>query len=77
MSNLEPYADRERGHAIHHLRCGSASTSGSAEHPDWSAKISLAQMPNENNPAADTKTKEFAEALSKDLGIKVEGFDGR
>lgn len=42
----------------------------------WPEKIVLAQMPNENNPNADSMHEEFAAALSDYLGIEVEGVEG-
>lgn len=42
----------------------------------WPDKIVLAQMPNENNPDADSKHEEFAKDLSKYLGIEVGSVEG-
>lgn len=42
----------------------------------WPDKIVLAQMPNENNPDADSQHKKFGEALAKYLGIEVEAVEG-
>lgn len=51
--------------------CGSNTDSNA-----WPDKLVLVQMPNENNPEADTKHTVFATALSDYIGIPVEEMEG-
>lgn len=54
--------------------CGSAN----AKSDDGKAisKITIAQMPDENNPNAGTKNDAFKDAMEESLGIEVEQFEG-
>lgn len=52
------------------------STNKDTSSAEWPKEIVLAQMPNENNPDAESKHKEFGEALSKYLGIDVKSVEG-
>jgi phosphonate transport system substrate-binding protein len=60
--------------------CGTGGSSGGADGatpPEaWPAKITIAQMPNENNPDTGTKHEGFRSAISEHLGIEVEIFEG-
>ncbi|MDR0445818.1 MAG: phosphate/phosphite/phosphonate ABC transporter substrate-binding protein, partial [Oscillospiraceae bacterium] len=49
---------------------------GAAAHPDWQEKITIVQMPNENNPDAGQKHEGFRAGLEAALGIKVEELEG-
>lgn len=39
-------------------------------------KITIVQMPDENNPNAGTKNEAFKEAMEESLGLEVEQFEG-
>lgn len=54
--------------------CGSAN----AKSDDGKAisKITIAQIPDENNPNAGTKNDAFKDAMEESLGIEVEQFEG-
>lgn len=59
------------------LACGVLSGCGSESADNaWPEKLVLVQMPNENNPDADTKHTAFATALSDYIGIPVEEMEG-
>lgn len=42
----------------------------------WPEKLVVIQMPNENNPDAGSKHKDFAKAMSDYIGIPVEEMEG-
>jgi phosphonate transport system substrate-binding protein len=46
------------------------------QNSNWPAKITIVQMPNENNPNAGEKHEGFRAGLEKALGIKVEELEG-
>ena len=58
------------------LGSAGCSTSNKDTANKWPEKIVLAQMPNENNPNADSQHEKFAAALSEYLGIEVGSVEG-
>lgn len=55
--------------------CASANPDSEKQDTQWPKKIVLVQMPNENNPAADSQHEKFGQALSEYLGIEVEAME--
>jgi phosphonate transport system substrate-binding protein len=49
---------------------------GNTTSEEWPSKITIAQMPNENNPDSGIKHEGFRSALADALGIDVEIFEG-
>jgi phosphonate transport system substrate-binding protein len=56
--------------------CSPSRTPSKQKNPDWPAKITIVQMPNETNPDAGEKHEGFRAGLEKALGIKVEELEG-
>ncbi len=57
--------------------CGiSDNASSKNEESEMPEKITIVQMPDENNPDAGTKNDKFREAMEKSVGVKVEELEG-
>lgn len=62
--------------------CGSSESSdkpgeaAAAETNNWPEKLTIVQMPDENNPDAGQKNDDFREAMSEYIGIEVEEMEG-
>ncbi|MEG0293785.1 phosphate/phosphite/phosphonate ABC transporter substrate-binding protein [Enterococcus sp.] len=62
--------------------CGSSEKTGkagevtAAESNNWPEKLTIVQMPDENNPDAGQKNDDFREAMTEYLGIEVVEMEG-